>query len=85
MADETENTGTTPIVLQLTPDELALVCEALDSHIYSQLSDPEYRNDGYVRSPGSADAEKACEIGDAEALLSRLEPYLRDDTSSDAS
>lgn len=74
-----------PIALQLTPDELALVCEALDSHIYWQLSDEHYRNDGYVRSPGSDDPEKSADIAEAQALLSRLEPFLRDDPSTDAS
>ena len=77
--DDNDDAPRTPIVLQLTPDELALVCEALDSHIFWQLSDPEYRNDGYVRSPGSDDPQKSSEIAEAESLLGRLEPYLRDD------
>jgi hypothetical protein len=85
MADETDDATRTPIVLQLTPDELALICEALDSHIFWQLSDPQYRDDGNVRSPGSDVIEKATLIAEASALLSRLEPLLRDTPSDESS
>jgi hypothetical protein len=33
--------------LHLTPDEIALLIEALDSHEYWQLSESHERNDGY--------------------------------------
>ena len=33
--------------VQLTPDEITLIVEALDSHEYWQLSESHERNDGY--------------------------------------
>ena len=47
------------ITLHFTTEELAVVCAALDSHIYWELSDTGYRNSGYVDSPGSDDEETA--------------------------
>jgi hypothetical protein len=60
-------------VVALTPDESHLVSEALDSHIYWQLSDYHYRRDGYVDEPGSDDPEKVAEIKQAEALQARFD------------
>jgi hypothetical protein len=65
------------ITLQFTPAELGLVCEALDSHIYWELSDTGYRNSGYVDGPGSEDDETAAMISEAEALQIRLGEVLR--------
>lgn len=34
------------LTIEVTPWELGLLVEALDSHAYWQLSDPSYRRDG---------------------------------------
>lgn len=39
------------VSLSLSPAEVALLIEALDSHEYWQLSDPTWRHSGYVRLP----------------------------------
>jgi hypothetical protein len=57
----------------LSGANLDLLIEALDSHIYWQLSDERYRNNGYVYDPGSDDDESAAEIKAANKLLARLE------------
>ena len=57
----------------LSGANLDLLIEALDSHIYWQLSDERYRNSGYVYDPGSDDNESAAEIKAANKLLARLE------------
>jgi hypothetical protein len=64
------------ISLHLDPQELALICDALDSHIYWQLSDDHYRRDGHVREPGSDDADQAAELQRTEALLRRLQTVV---------
>jgi hypothetical protein len=56
----------------LTADELDLLCAALDSHIYWELSDESSRDSGYADST-CADDETAGEIAKAEALLRRFE------------
>jgi hypothetical protein len=61
----------------LTDEELGLLAEALDSHRYWQLSDPTYRNSGYVQEPGSDDEENAAEIKASEQLEERLQAELR--------
>ncbi|MCP3935926.1 MAG: hypothetical protein GY708_11210 [Actinomycetia bacterium] len=40
------------MTVELTAAEVALHAEALDSHEYWQLSDPLWRNSGYVILPG---------------------------------
>ncbi|MCC6808040.1 MAG: hypothetical protein IT381_11500 [Deltaproteobacteria bacterium] len=60
------------ITLTFTPDELNLLKEALDSHIYWQLSDEHYRHSGFVYDPGSDDAEHAAEIQACERLDQKL-------------
>ena len=65
------------ITLHFTPDELGLVCAALDSHVYWELSDGGHRNSGYVESPGSDDEETTAMISQAEALQLRLWEALR--------
>ena len=54
------------------------LCEVLDSHAYWQLSDRYYRNDGYVREPGSDDAEVAAAIAAANALEEKLRAIERE-------
>jgi hypothetical protein len=56
----------------LTPDEAQRCAEALDSHVYWQLADEQYRNDGAVMAPGSDDADTAAAIEEAAALCERL-------------
>jgi hypothetical protein len=61
------------VTARLTRDQLALLVEALDSHIYWQLSDEHYRNSGFVYGKGSDDPRSRREIRTSERLLSRLE------------
>ena len=72
------------IVVELTVSEIGLLTEALDSHEYWQLSDPLWRNSGYVILPGediglsdgrpldAAQYEAATEILEARQLQERL-------------
>ena len=60
------------ITLMLDPAEVHLIEEALDSHIYWQLSSDTYRNDGSVTDPGSDDPEEAKEIAETRALQERI-------------
>ncbi len=57
----------------LSGANLDLLIEALDSHIYWQLSSEQYRNSGYVRDPGSDDDGAVAEIKAARRLMARLE------------
>lgn len=66
----------TTISIALTRDELALVCEALDSHVYWQLSDPHYRSSGEVLPPGADEDDAAAELATAAALMERLHAQL---------
>ena len=43
--------------IRLTREQLALVLEALDSHVYWQLSDERYRDSGFVYGKGSDDPD----------------------------
>lgn len=65
------------ITLHFTRDELGLVCDALDSHIYWELSDSACRSSGYVDGAGADDEETAATIASAEALQIRLGELLR--------
>lgn len=60
--------------LVLTDRDRERLRAALDSHIYWQLSDERYRNDGYVHEPGSDDPEQAAEIEACNELAARLVP-----------
>ena len=60
------------ITLNVTAAEMHLLKEALDSHIYWQLSDERYRHSGFVYDPGSDDAEHAAEIRACETLDKKL-------------
>lgn len=57
--------------------ELNLVVEALDSHAYWQLSDPNYRDSGYVQPPGSDDPETVDALAETDELHDRLEAEQR--------
>lgn len=57
---------------ELDPEERRMVDEAIDSHMYWQLSDQQYRNDGYVQEPGSDDSEVVEEIEKYKALQIKL-------------
>lgn len=58
--------------LELTQEELGILKEALDSHEYWQLSEPEDRDSGYVMleddDPRTSEEIRAC-----RALLRKLE------------
>jgi hypothetical protein len=62
--------------ITLSREDFQLLCEALDSHVYWQLSEPEFRHSGYVRDPGSEDEDAAAEIVAAQALEARLSALL---------
>lgn len=57
----------------LSPNELRLLFEALDSYVYWQLSDGHYRKDGEVENPGSDDEDAQAEIAACRLLQERLE------------
>ncbi len=65
------------LTIRLTRDQLALLAEALDSHVYWQLSDAHYRNSGSVLGKGSDDPRTRREIRTSERLLARLEALAR--------
>lgn len=54
------------VTVELTPDEVDLLIEALDSHEYWQLSDPTWRNSGYVIVPGEDVDPAPAELLDEE-------------------
>lgn len=60
-------------VTSLTPKELFLLTEALDSHVYWQLSDEKYRRSGEVVGPGSDTLIGRRKIGEASMLASKLQ------------
>ena len=74
------------IHVALSSDEVGLLIEALDSHEYWQLSDPSWRDSGYVILPGESlpvgpsaqplDAEQRQAIAEIEATR-RLADRLR--------
>ena len=61
------------VPLRLTVDQIRLLACALDSHIYWQLSDQQYRNSGYVLPPASNDPVMRREIRASSRLQARLE------------
>lgn len=56
----------------LSRDDLALLVEAIDSHIYWQLADEKYRSNGDVLEPMSDDPEMREQILAATKLHDRL-------------
>lgn len=80
------------VSLSLSPADIELLIEALDSHEYWQLSDPTWRHSGYVRLPGDwldpwGDPEETTpeqedaieEIGMCRRLQEMLRGGLRDE------
>jgi hypothetical protein len=61
-----------PKTFILTDDQIAILTEAIDSHVYWQLSDETYRRDGYVEGPGSDDEDTAATITAYRALADEL-------------
>jgi len=56
--------------VRLSPDEITLLVEALDSHEYWQLSESNERNDGYSMIEDGENEE----IDAVRALIAKLEP-----------
>lgn len=69
----TEMKKPAPIVVMLDGVQLDLLIEALDSHRYWQLSDQNYRRDGYLMEPGTDDPENLGEMVAAQELINKLE------------
>jgi len=61
------------MTIEVSEEELALLLEALDSHLYWQVSEQGQRNSGYVSHDD--DDENAEECKAVEALVARLEKY----------
>ena len=55
--------------VRLSPDEITLLVEALDSHEYWQLSESNERNDGY----STIEDGESEEIDAVRALIAKLE------------
>jgi hypothetical protein len=49
-------------LIPLSSKQVSMLREAIDSHIYWQLSEPVYRLNGDVADPGSDDPDAATEI-----------------------
>lgn len=64
------------IHIAVTPEDAARIREALDSHMYWQLADEDYRENGSVRQPGSDDADTADEIHQCERLRDEIEQEI---------
>ena len=58
--------------MTLTDVQRMQVIEAIDSHIYWQLSDERYRANGAVLEPGSDNPDVVAEIAAFEALQDEL-------------
>ena len=57
----------------LDGQQLDMLIEAIDSHVYWQLSDDTYRNDGDVIEPGSDEPAQAEDIVRFRALSEKLQ------------
>jgi hypothetical protein len=66
------------VTVELTQLELGLIRSALDSHAYWQLSEPEYRDSGYVRPPGTTDPEASAEMEAVTELDNKLAALTRE-------
>jgi hypothetical protein len=71
------------MTIVVTADEVRMLVEALDSHAYWQLSEPQYRRDGFVMDPGADDPEVQREIGEVSDLALRLEGLLGNDGATE--
>ena len=63
--------------LELSPEDLHRIIEALDSHVYWQLSDQHYRSNADVLEPGSDHPEQAAEIDACRELADKLNATRR--------
>ncbi len=68
----TNNGVTMNRVLILNDEETKIVCDAIDSHRYWQLSASHYRRDGHVMDPGSDDPEAAAALKSSDELQQRI-------------
>lgn len=68
--------------LRLTGDELRLLSEALNSHMYWQLGDEQYRNDGFLCDRSNPDRparemardpDDADEMEESEKLMDKID------------
>jgi hypothetical protein len=75
--NEMTTTTTDNVTVTLPREAIALLTEAIDSHIYWQLSDSQYRDSGNVRDPGSDDDDTVRAIEDYRGLAVRLEAQAR--------
>lgn len=66
------------VFLRVSSGDLHVLEEALDSHVYWQLSDLNYRRDGYVFPPGSDDPKVRSLIAAAEKLMARVRRAQRE-------
>jgi len=57
---------------ELSPQDLERIIEALDSHVYWQLSDQHSRSNADVLEPGSDDPKQATEIDACRELADKL-------------
>lgn len=57
---------------EVSPEDLDRIIEALDSHVYWQLSDQHYRSNADVLEPGSDDPKQAAEIEACRELSEKL-------------
>ncbi len=62
--------GGTPV--ELTDPEMELILAALESHAYWQVSEEDYRDNGYVYAPGADDPDAVEELRRIDALAIRL-------------
>ena len=65
--------GRTREPITLTQSERDMLIEAIDSHLYWQLSDEHYRNSGMVEDPGSDDRATRRTMARYMALADKLE------------
>lgn len=59
--------------VELSTEDLERIVAALDSHIYWELSDQQYRSSGYVLEPGADNLAQAEEIDACTELADRLQ------------
>jgi hypothetical protein len=71
------------VIIDLNEQEIAMLREALDSHLYWQLADSDYRRDGYVFAPVADDTidglQKRAEALRVDALMAKLGSSYFDD------
>lgn len=66
----------------LNTDALSTFRDALESHVYWQLSDLQYRNNGYVHAPASDDPVKVSEIVACCEIAREIDNVLNDQDGS---